>query len=153
MGSLAVGYMVGSFLQFDDLLVDENAPIMDDLHRVFGLAVISEASCWLGNPTAIDIDQNGVAAFLAAEEGFLHVGDDRSCSDNKTFDANQCVHVCLVSIALCVQDNTRTSRVKISHVHTRIKSKWKDLEWRAFGFSDQIRNFSLRNTTRFVHGV
>lgn len=109
VGGLAGRNCVRCLLQLDDLLVLEGASVVNNLHRVLGVADRARAFSWLTNLATVKPDINGVVANIAAEEGVLHIGDHRSCSNDETLDTDQAVHV---------------RWVQISQIRGLIETKW-----------------------------
>jgi hypothetical protein len=80
-------------LEFKDLLVLKRAPVVDDLHRVFGAANLARTLGWLTNLASVEADVDGVIANIATEKGILHVRNDGCCPNDKALDRNQAVHI------------------------------------------------------------
>jgi hypothetical protein len=93
MGRLASGDAIRSLLKLDDLFVFKRAPVVDDLHRVFGSAQGARALGRLPNLASVQANVDGVVADVAAEEGILHVGNHGRCADNEALDGHKAVHV------------------------------------------------------------
>ena len=93
MRRLAGRHRVWCLLELDDLLVGEAAPVVDNLHGVFGPAPGSGAFGGLTNLAAVQGHRDRMATDVALEESILHIGDDWRCSDDKPLDADEFVHV------------------------------------------------------------
>ena len=93
MGRLASGDAVRSFLKLDNLFVFERAPVVNDLHRVFGSAHGARALGRLSNLASVQANVDGVVADVAAEERVLHVRNHGRGADDEALDRYKAIHV------------------------------------------------------------
>jgi hypothetical protein len=93
MRCLTCRYRVRSLLKLNDLFVHEAGTVVYNLHRVLRLADRTRAFGRFGDLPAVNIHLNRMIADLASEEGVLHVGNDRTGTNNETFDGNNFVDI------------------------------------------------------------
>ena len=66
---------------------------MDELHGVLLLARVTRTLSRFGDTTTVNVDLDTITANIATEEGLLHIGDNRSGTDDETLNADQLVHI------------------------------------------------------------
>jgi hypothetical protein len=92
-------YRIGGLLELDNLLVLEGASVVNDQHRILGLADLTRTLGGLTNLATVKANVDRVVADIATEESVFHVRDNRRCSDDHAFDTNKAIHICYVLVS------------------------------------------------------
>lgn len=95
MRRLTIRNAVGRLLELDNLLVGEIAAIVNNLHGVGGSADWSWALGGFLDFAPIEAYRDGVVADSALEKGLLHVRHDGSGPNDKSFDADKPIKICI----------------------------------------------------------